>query len=457
MFRVLRDNKGYSSLTERALKSLRVKNGFVFRTSAQSDEALNRAEEHIVGNLHNGQGAIWGARREAMDLRAETGVFLSRHEVLKLVRKHDEAGVDSRQPGKKRTRGRYIVKGPNRVWSVDGHDKLSIYGFQIYGIIDAYSRKILGLWVGISNRTQVAVQKFFLECVREYGFPKTVRADKGQETTRMAVCQAAFRRSEKEEVPFRKAFAYGPSTKNQRIEAWWNLLIQGCTKGWMGFFSRLTEEGYFTGSKFDRIAIRHIYMEALRLRISRFVQAHNMHKIRSANTKTGYYPGGRPNMLYHYPPLGIRNYSSTPNEDILQAFEDEVKAFEPKRFETPETALLCTEILLQGGFSDINPGIEFLPGLHQRHVQAYIFLRDTLKDIELNQGTEVTELLAPRGGQDWVDRVREAEEERLAALQEGFLADQVSEIDMDEEQEDNETEEEEEFEYVVDSENDLED
>ena len=107
-----------------------------------------------------------------MDLRAETGVFLSRHEVLKLVRKHDEAGVDSRQPGKKRTRGRYIVKGPNRVWSVDGHDKLSIYGFQIYGIIDPYSRKILGLWVGISNRTQVAVQKFFLECVREYGFPK---------------------------------------------------------------------------------------------------------------------------------------------------------------------------------------------------------------------------------------------------------------------------------------------
>ena len=41
---------------------------------------------------------------------------------------------------KHRRRGYYHVKGPNRVWSVDGHDKLKEYGFEIYAVTDAYSR-----------------------------------------------------------------------------------------------------------------------------------------------------------------------------------------------------------------------------------------------------------------------------------------------------------------------------
>jgi transposase InsO family protein len=54
------------------------------------------------------------------------------------------------------------MRGPNRTWLVDGHNKLLEYGFQIYGIIDAYSRYVVGCYVGISNRTQIAVQKFYL-------------------------------------------------------------------------------------------------------------------------------------------------------------------------------------------------------------------------------------------------------------------------------------------------------
>jgi hypothetical protein len=111
-----------------------------------------------------------------------------------------------------------MVKGPNRIWSIDGHDKLSAYGFQIYGIIDTYSRKILGMFVGLSNRTQIAVLKYYLHTIKEYRVPKAIRANKGVETVLVAAAQFAFRRALKPDIPLEKTWAYGTSTKNQRIE-----------------------------------------------------------------------------------------------------------------------------------------------------------------------------------------------------------------------------------------------
>ena len=66
------------------------------------------------------------------------------------------------------------MPGPNHVWSVDGHDKLKAYDIEIYSIIDAYSQMIIGLFVGISSRTAVAVQKYFLLAVDKYGVPRLV-------------------------------------------------------------------------------------------------------------------------------------------------------------------------------------------------------------------------------------------------------------------------------------------
>ena len=42
-------------------------------------------------------------------------------------------------------------------------------GFQIYGIIDAYSRYIIHVFVGTSNRTMIAVLKYYLLAVEEFG------------------------------------------------------------------------------------------------------------------------------------------------------------------------------------------------------------------------------------------------------------------------------------------------
>ena len=62
--------------------------------------------------------------------------------------------------------------------------------------------------------------KYFLRAVRKYGVPKRVRSDKGEEIDLIAKCQVTFRRDQKPELPFYKAYIYRTSTANQRIESW---------------------------------------------------------------------------------------------------------------------------------------------------------------------------------------------------------------------------------------------
>ena len=73
-----------------------------------------------------------------------------------------------------------MVKGPNRVWSINGHDKLSRFGFQVYAAIDAYSRYIVWCYIGHSNRTAISVNKQYLTTVSLTNIiPKMIRSDKG--------------------------------------------------------------------------------------------------------------------------------------------------------------------------------------------------------------------------------------------------------------------------------------
>ena len=98
------------------------------------------------------------------------------------MRAIDPEGVALRAEafGVHRRRKEFSVKGPNRVLSIDGHDKLSRFGFEIYGAIDAYSRYIVWCYVGISNRTAVSVNKQYLRLLRTtLHMPKLIRSDKG--------------------------------------------------------------------------------------------------------------------------------------------------------------------------------------------------------------------------------------------------------------------------------------
>jgi hypothetical protein len=72
-------------------------------------------------------------------------------------------------------RGQFIAKGLNRVWSIDGHDKLSPFGFEIYGYVIVYSQKIIWCYMGHSDQIQISLSKQYLEKVSTMGkFPKLI-------------------------------------------------------------------------------------------------------------------------------------------------------------------------------------------------------------------------------------------------------------------------------------------
>jgi len=81
---------------------------------------------------------------------------------------------------------------------------LSAYSFQIYGIIDAYSCRILGFFVGLSNRTQISVFQFYLQTIQKFEIPKAIQADKSKETGLAAAAHFAFRKARKPEILIQK-------------------------------------------------------------------------------------------------------------------------------------------------------------------------------------------------------------------------------------------------------------
>ena len=135
----------------------------------------------------------------------------------------DPVGLERRTNDLNRKRGEYIVLGPNFIWSIDRHDKLAEWGFQIYGCIDAYSRNILWLYVGISNRTSHSVLRQFLNTCITLGYQaKIIRSDCGKETLLCAEVHFALAHATQDNLnfKFRDCWFYGTSTGNQHIESW---------------------------------------------------------------------------------------------------------------------------------------------------------------------------------------------------------------------------------------------
>ena len=77
--------------------------------------------------------------------------FVARDTLRAKTQELDPTSVAARIAGTHRHRTRYRVKGPNRVWLVDGHYKLLVYSFEMYRIIDGYSRYVLDSYIGIST------------------------------------------------------------------------------------------------------------------------------------------------------------------------------------------------------------------------------------------------------------------------------------------------------------------
>jgi hypothetical protein len=136
------------------VRNIRLQRGWTLRNLAPDaqDLAWQRTLELCWRAIEEGPAREWGRGHLHVHLRLEYNwVAALNHvqEALKIINR--ERGID-RRPGMQPTRRHEaLFHGPNFIWSVDGHCKLSPYGIDIYGAIDAYSRKLIWLYVGVSN------------------------------------------------------------------------------------------------------------------------------------------------------------------------------------------------------------------------------------------------------------------------------------------------------------------
>ena len=150
-----------------------------------------------------------------------------------LVKILDPEGVALRRYDFQRHRGQLIIPGPNFLWSVDGYCKLDAFGFEIYGVIDAYSRFIVWIYIGVSAHTSISCVRQFLDTVKERKIiPRILRSDRGVETGLIAAAHHRLRQVHEPDISLNDCFFYGTSTKNQRIESWWGQFCKTLIYRW---------------------------------------------------------------------------------------------------------------------------------------------------------------------------------------------------------------------------------
>ena len=180
-----------------------------------------------------------------------------------------------------RKRGGFLCPGPNYIWSIDAYCKLAHWGIEVYACIDAYSRYIIWGHVGHTAQTQRSVALQYLDTIRALErLPLIIRSDHGVETGMIAGAhywlsaastegrllkpsrdedgnvvwiyrenadgmevRHVVHANPEEDVPpptfspwraleFKDCYSYGLSTKNQRIESWWQELNFHITGYW---------------------------------------------------------------------------------------------------------------------------------------------------------------------------------------------------------------------------------
>jgi len=264
----LASERGFS-ISARQVRRLRTAKGWKHRTknSAEREENWAKTFDRVGQALAEGTVRSYGREMLHSNLRRQ-GYRAREDDVRNALKLQDPVGSEARKPGAKRKRRlEYIVPGPNYLWSIDGHDKLANYGIEIYGAIDAYSRRILWFYVGNSNRTQLSVVRQFLTAVQRYGLcPTYIRSDRGSETPLVADAQYSFfidkcradgvSEEALQQLPLRDCYFYGASKDNLKIERFWRGLIEGITLPWMvrntirsfaSHFKRLIDYRSFSG------------------------------------------------------------------------------------------------------------------------------------------------------------------------------------------------------------------
>ncbi|KAG6146922.1 hypothetical protein E4U37_008372 [Claviceps purpurea] len=185
---LLRDIQQCDNLpcTAYALRKIRYQNGMKRRCRTEEERlsVLQRGLEFMESDLQR-SSAILNYGRETLShyVRQEGQVLVPRNPLYNIYRVLYPDVVQRRSPGNFTFRGNFRVSGPNFFWCLDGYEKLSRFGFEVYACIDAYSRCVIWLYCGRSATTALSTLKQYLRTVKTLGMrPLLTRSDRGRET-----------------------------------------------------------------------------------------------------------------------------------------------------------------------------------------------------------------------------------------------------------------------------------
>jgi hypothetical protein len=307
------------STTARQVKSIRFQNRWYRRTNNAGVRQDHKAEtQNFIQQLlqHDGTQRSYGHRQMIAHLASQYGFRPRKDDVLHAMKQLDQYGAWLRDPRVQKPESRrdvYESEGPDWLWCLDGHDKLKRFGIEIYGCVDAYSRKIIWMFVGSSNATAVSVIRQYLLVTKLLGkCPNRIRTDAGREVPMMAdahyhlYLQALLNEFEAERLTkellekacFADCYIFGKSTANIRIEGLWGIMIRQITGQWMKFFETLVSHDlYREDLESDRVIIAFIFIPIIKAEIFKWVDDRNSHSIRNQSERS-YLITGVPNDLY---------------------------------------------------------------------------------------------------------------------------------------------------------------
>lgn len=327
----------------------RIRHRIMRRIDDPTERNAHRLETvaQVDALLRRGGGLLHGRRWAITHLRHHFGHHAHQVDVSLAMNQVDPRGVLERRLARTWRRDDFVTSGPDWLWSLDGHDKLLRWGIQIYGAIDAYSRKIIWWYVGNSNKTQISVVRQYLRAIERYGrVPNYIRTDAGTECAMLADCHFAFYLLHGlivEGWPDEKlltarlndCYIQASSTRNIRIERTWNTQGHTTTRVWIDYFNQLERPDlmlFNEGIPVDKVSICFLFMPLIREHLTDFVATHNAHRIRKQNRR--YHVPGVPDELYD----NDRLRSGIPaNADLHQMWSSEVEFYDFDAYLTDDT------------------------------------------------------------------------------------------------------------------------
>ena len=263
----------------------------------------------------SGSGSGIGYRRIHRSL-INKGILCRREDVRKIIKDLDPEGVQLRKR-RRLHRRKYIAAGPNVVWHIDGHDKLKPFGFSIHGCIDGFSRKLIWLEVGPTNKLPEVVAKYYLDATRLHGgVPLQMKADDGTEHALIEPIHLYLCSLNRDQGY--NSFSIVTSPRNQRIESYWSTLQRDRIGWWRRFFQDLVDVDMFSSDPVILDCLRYCFMSLIRNDLNSIKNEWNTHII-SRSRNGG--PSGRPNCMYHLPHLyDTTNYMESVEQDEIDEF-----------------------------------------------------------------------------------------------------------------------------------------